>query len=82
MAQLDEKLSLIDSADLAIKNGLLRAARFRQSILQQAFEGNLVPQDPHDEPASVLLGRIKAGLTQSRTVKTRHKRTTTLKNSS
>ena len=33
------------------------AARLRQSILKSAFEGRLVPQDPADEPASVLLAR-------------------------
>ena len=31
-----------------------------QSILKRGFEGRLVPQDPADEPASVLLGRIRA----------------------
>lgn len=32
-----------------------------QAVLAKAFRGELVPQDPNDEPASVLLERIKAG---------------------
>ena len=32
----------------------------RKSVLQQAVEGRLVPQDPSDEPASILLNRIRA----------------------
>ena len=37
-----------------------RATTLRQSILKRAFEGRLAPQDPADEPASVLLDRIRA----------------------
>ena len=35
------------------------AAKLRASVLQQAVEGRLVPQDPDDEPSSVLLERIR-----------------------
>jgi type I restriction enzyme S subunit len=35
--------------------------KLTQSILAKAFRGELVPQDPNDEPASVLLERIKKG---------------------
>ena len=36
------------------------AAAQRQNILRAAFSSQLVPQDPNDEPASVLLARIQA----------------------
>lgn len=34
--------------------------KLKKSILQEAIEGRLVPQDPNDEPASVLLDKIRA----------------------
>jgi type I restriction enzyme S subunit len=58
--ELEEKLSEIDQLELTITISLQQAEALRQSILKKAFSGQLVPQDPHDEPASELLARIKA----------------------
>jgi type I restriction enzyme S subunit len=44
-------------AELA--NGMHRADRLRRSLLEEAFAGELVQQDCADEPASVLLDRIR-----------------------
>jgi len=51
--------SITDEIDFIIESELKRSQSLRQSILKRAFEGKLVPQDPADEPASVLLERIK-----------------------
>ena len=60
VAEVERRLSVIDELEAIVAANLKRAERLRQSILKRAFEGKLVPQDPKDEPASVLLERIRA----------------------
>ncbi len=57
---LEEKFSEVDQLDQTITTALQQAEALRQSILKKAFSGQLVPQDPNDEPASELLARIRA----------------------
>ena len=57
---LESKLSAVDQLDQTITTALQQAEALRQSILKKAFSGQLVPQDPNDEPASALMARIKA----------------------
>jgi len=60
VAEVERRLSVIEKAEAAVEANLKRAERMRQAILKRSFEGKLVPQDPSDEPASVLLERIRA----------------------
>ena len=60
VAEVERRLSVIDELESIIAANLKRAERLRQSILKRAFEGKLLYQDPKDEPASVLLERIRA----------------------
>lgn len=60
VTELERRLSVIEQMKIAVEVNLKHAERIRQAILKNAFEGKLLQQDPNDEPASVLLERIKA----------------------
>lgn len=60
VAEVERRLSVVEALEASAEAALARAGRLRQAVLRRAFEGKLVPQDQADEPASELLGRIKA----------------------
>ena len=58
--EIERLFSIADEVEHTLETSLKQADTLRQSILKQAFEGKLAPQDPNDEPALILLERIKA----------------------
>lgn len=59
VAEVERRLSVADRVERTVEQSLMQADRLRQSILKKAFEGKLVAQDAKDEPAGVLLERIR-----------------------
>lgn len=62
---LDTQLEAVGMLSSEIDAARGRADALRQSILKKAFAGQLVPQDPDDEPAAALLARIQAERTKA-----------------
>lgn len=60
LENVKDGLQQCDAQEIAIEHALKQSAAQRTNILKAAFSGQLVPQDPNDEPASVLLERIRA----------------------
>ncbi len=60
VSEVDRQLSDLVACERAMEAGVALSRGLRRSVLKAAFEGRLVPQDPSDEPASVLLERIRA----------------------
>ncbi len=66
---VDAQLEAATAKLVAIKMALKKSTAQRQNILKAAFSGQLVPQDPSDEPASELLARIRADRAAQQAVK-------------
>jgi type I restriction enzyme S subunit len=56
--QVDKLFALADKLEAHYHRAMARVEKFPQAILAKAFRGELVPQDPNDEPAEKLLERI------------------------
>mgnify|MGYP001105833478 CR=1 FL=1 len=69
--RVEQLFAFADQLEAKVTSAKSRIDFLTQSILAKAFRGELVPQDPNDEPASLLLGRIKA----QRTAKPKTSRT-------
>lgn len=76
---LDLFLSLASHTATTIEREGRRLGRLRQSILESAFDGRLVDQDPADEPAEVLLARIHAESAAATVARAKAKRSRKLK---
>jgi type I restriction enzyme S subunit len=54
VAEVERRLSVVDELEAMVTANLQRAVRFRQSILQKAFTGELVGQETEELPANVV----------------------------
>ena len=69
LVAIESALGSIQQQEKSIEISLKQSTAQRQNILKAAFSGQLVPQDPSDEPASELLVRIRAERAAQQAVK-------------
>ena len=69
--RVKELFALADQIEARYAKAKAYVDNLTQSILAKAFRGELVPQDPNDEPASVLLDRIRKQKDNDRLKKTK-----------
>ena len=53
--EIERQFTLLNNAEATVQVQIRHSQSLRSSILAAAFSGKLVPQDPDDEPASVLI---------------------------
>lgn len=58
--EIESRLSVCDKIEEAIETSLLQSEALRLSIIKKGFDGKLVKQNPKDEPAEILLAKIRA----------------------
>ena len=74
--RIEEIFGFAESVERQYQVATVLVGKLTQSILGKAFRGELVPQDPRDEPASVLLERIREGREDKDSTPKRSKRQT------
>jgi type I restriction enzyme, S subunit len=69
--RVEERFKAIEAIEQNYQKAIALLDRLDQATLAKAFRGQLVPQDPNDEPAAVLLERIRADRAQQPTPRKR-----------
>ncbi len=59
VSKIESIFGRIDAIEKQVDDSLTKLDQLKKSTLKKAFEGKLVPQDPSDEPAEILLQKIK-----------------------